>query len=132
MQRIIAVDDLDLRNSGTIDIKRTRRVAPIANGFQTFGGGPSIEDDVGVDMWQYHVYSEPPYILNLCSFKDEDLEPWLGRYVVHAEALCWSCAIKTAQFRYVSRNDSTYLEFPGATDVIRSWSVRTVPSAILL
>lgn len=41
-QCIIAVDDIDLANFVTIDVKRTRHVVAIANGLQTFAGGPLV------------------------------------------------------------------------------------------
>lgn len=72
-QRIIAVHDVDLSNFSRIDVKRTPHVSASAKGLQTFAGGPPIEKDVNVDMRRYPVYSERPYVLNLCSFTNKDL-----------------------------------------------------------
>lgn len=47
-QRIIAVGDIDFADFGTMDVKRTRHVAAVAKGLQTFAGGPLVDDDVDV------------------------------------------------------------------------------------
>lgn len=99
LQRIITVDDVDFSSFDTIDVVLAPHVAVVAKVLQTFVGGPPIEEGVDVDIWWYHVYIKRPYVLNLCSFTDdEDLEAWRGRYMVHLEALLWSRAIRTAQF----------------------------------
>lgn len=51
LQHIIAVDDTDLANYGTIEVKCTRHVGPVAKVLQTFASGPLVDDDVDVDMW---------------------------------------------------------------------------------
>lgn len=89
-QRFIAVDDINLANFGTIDMKRTGHVAAVARDLQTFAGGPLADDDVDVKMWGYRLYSERPYVTNLCSFTDEDLVTWRSHYMVQADALCWN------------------------------------------
>lgn len=102
------MDDVDLENLGTIDVKRTRHVAAVAKGLQKVLGGSLIDDDVYVDMWCCRVYSERPYVAYLCSFTDDDLPALRRRYMVHADALCWNHTILAAHFRYTSRAESTY------------------------
>lgn len=107
-QLIIAVDDVNLANYGTIDAKRARHVAAVDKCLQWFAGGLLVDEDVDVDLWRYRVYSERAYVANLCAFTAEDFAPWRRRYIVHADALCLGRTLIVAQFQFMSRADSTY------------------------
>lgn len=102
-QWINTVDDIDLANYGTVDVKRSRYVAAVAKGFQMFAGAPAVDKGFYVELWRYKVSSERPYVANLCTFTEEDIFPWRGRYMLHADVLCWGRSICKAEFRYVSR-----------------------------
>lgn len=81
-QNIIAVYDVYLANFGIIDVKRTRHVASVAKGLLTFAGGWVVDNDANVDLWRYWVCSELLYVANLCSFTENQLSAWCGRYMV--------------------------------------------------
>lgn len=65
-KRIIAVDDIDMANYGTMEMKRKRHCAALAKRLLTFGCGTLIDDDVDVDLWCYWIYSERLYVAFLC------------------------------------------------------------------
>lgn len=100
--------NIDLSNFGTVDVKCTCHVAAIAKGLQKFSSGSLIDEDVDVDMWGYHLYSEWPYVANMGSFTDDELEACRLRYMMHAGALGRVSAIIMAQLRYIGRYDSMY------------------------
>lgn len=52
------------------------------------------------------MYRERQYVANLWTLTMGDLTSWRGRYMVHADELCWVRAIIVEQFRYMSRADS--------------------------
>lgn len=49
-QRIIALDDVDLSNFGTMETKQKLHVAAVAKGLSTFGSGLLVGEDVNVDL----------------------------------------------------------------------------------
>lgn len=69
------MDDIDLANFGTMDVKPMLHVVAVAKGLQTFAGGLTVDEDVDVDLWRYRVFSERLYVANVCLFTEEDLAP---------------------------------------------------------
>lgn len=86
-QNVIAVDYVHLANFGTIEVKSTRNLVAVTKGLLTFSGGPLVDGNVDVDLWWYRVFSERPYVADLCSFTEGQLSAWLWFYMVHAYAL---------------------------------------------
>ena len=87
---------------------RHTHVKDIARGVRSLGNGPVLDPALGLDLWQYRVYSEVPYVDNLLAIPQETLDTWSGSFMVHADAICWNRATIPAQFRYVNQLDSDY------------------------
>ena len=63
---------------------------------------------LGLDLWQYLVYSEVPYVGNLLAIPKQTVEASSGSIMVHVDAICWNSATISALFRYVNKLDSDY------------------------
>ena len=103
-----AVSDVDLVSKGSARRMRHTHVKDIARGVRSLGNGPVLDPALGLDLWQYRVYSKVPYVGNLLAIPQETLHTWSGSFVVHADAICWNRATIPAQFCYVKQLDSDY------------------------
>lgn len=67
-----------------------------------------IEGDIDFDLWRYQTYGERTYVANLCALPAERLNAWRGRFLVHADTICWQRAIRVSHSRYEDRFSSSY------------------------
>ena len=89
-------------------IRDSVNVKDIARGVRSLWNGTVLDHAFGLDLWQYRLYSEVPYVDNLLAIPQETLDTWSGSFMVHADAICWNRATIPAQFRYVNQLDSDY------------------------
>lgn len=95
---IIAVDASDLSLRGAPENKHIRHVADVLNGLKILPNSPVIEEDWDVDSWRCRTYGERAYVVDLCSIPVEQLNAWGGKFIVHADSICWKKAILVSQF----------------------------------
>lgn len=102
------MNDTTLVYYGTDESKRTRYVVEASKEIMALSHGPIINEDIDVNIWRYSYYDECPYIENLVTIREEQLDGWPGRYMVHPDAICWERAISPVHFRYIDRYKSPF------------------------
>lgn len=63
---ILDADDVDLSYHGSGDARKSLHVADVSKGIQSLASGPSVEEDVYIQLWWYHYYDKGQYAANLC------------------------------------------------------------------
>lgn len=117
---VIAVDDNDLNYHGSVDARKSRQVANVANGMLASAGGPLVDEDFDVYICRYRYYIEWLYSAKLCDMPAEQLDSWRGVYMVHPDVICCERSILPYCFRYIYRLESVY-----CTQQVR-WKYRTL------
>lgn len=102
------MNDTDLDYHSTDESKLTRHVAEVAKGMMALSHGPIVTEDIDVVFWRYRYYGDLPYVANLITIPEVQLNGWCGKYMVHPDATCWARAIFPAHLRYIVQEKSPF------------------------
>lgn len=86
-------------------------MSEVFKGLSRLPNAPLIEGDMYADLWRYRTQGERTYVSNMCALLAESLEAWWGRFLVHADTICWQRAIFVSHFRYEDRSSSSYWNY---------------------